>query len=404
MISDYFVISFKNLKNKKLRSWLTMIGIFIGVTAVVSLISLGDGLRMAVQSQFGISSTEVISVQAGGLTGYGPPGSGAADPLTTDDADAISKINGVERVVKRNIETIKAEFNDKLTIETGINIPDGDDRRFAYDLLEIEAEEGRLLKDGDVNKVVLGYNFADDDKFGKSVGVGNSVLLQDKKFEVVGIAKKKGSFLFDNVIYFNEKPLDDLMDFGDEVDVIGVQVKDSTLINEVSQDIEKLMRKRRNVKEGQEDFEVSTPQAALSSVNQVLLGVQIFIVLIASISIIVGAIGIINTMTTSVLERRKDIGIMKAIGARNRDIFMQFFVESGLMGLAGGIVGVVFGVIIGYIGTDALNNFIGSTTAPSINIFLIIFTLFGSFAIGSLAGIIPALRAAHQHPVDALRG
>ena len=164
------------------------------------------------------------------------------------------------------------------------------------------------------------------------------------------------------------------------------------------------MRKTRDVKKGEEDFEVSTPDAALSQVNDVLTGVQIFIVMIASISIIVGAIGIINTMTTSVLERRKEIGIMKAIGARNSDIFFQFFIESGLMGLVGGIVGVIIGVLIGYMGTVGINNFVGSESEPSISLVLISLTLFGSFIIGSIAGIIPALRAARQNPVDALRG
>lgn len=405
MLVDYFVIAWKNLSNKKLRSWLTVIGIFIGVVAVVSLISLGDGLRTAITSQFGISSTEVISVQAGGLTGYGPPGTGVVSPLTEQDVEAIRKLNTVERAIRRNIVSGKLEFNDKVVFGFATNLPDGSDKQFVYDLLELEPEIGRLLKDGDTDKVVLGNNFYTDKVgLGKKVLPGDVVLIQDKKFEVVGITKKKGSFIFDNIVYVNEKPLGELMKYGDKVDVIGVKVKSKELLNKAKEDIEKLMRKRRDVKEGEEDFQVITPQAALSTVNQVLLGVQIFVSLIAFISIVVGAIGIINTMTTAVLERKRQIGIMKAIGAKNSDIFLQFFIESGLMGLIGGFIGVIFGVTIGYFGTMGINNFVGSQAKPSIDFILVAFTLIGSFIIGCIAGIIPAMNAAKQKPVDSLRG
>ncbi len=404
MIRDYFLLSFKNLRNKKLRSWLTIIGILIGVVAVVALISLGDGLRLAINSQFGISSTEVITVQAGGLTGYGPPGTGVVSPLTKNDVEAIERLNTVERAVPRNIPTIKMKYNDKISIGFAANIPDGEDRKFIYDQIEIKAEAGRLLKDGDKGKIMLGYNFIEDtNPFGKSILPGKTVIINNEKFEVVGIVKKKGSFIFDNVVYLNQDDAEEVADIGDEVDFIVVKVKDKSLMMQAKEDIEKLLRKRRGVREGEENFEVSTPQAALSSVNSILFGVQVFIALIAGISIFVGAIGIINTMTTAVLERKRQIGIMKAIGARNKDIFMQFFIESGLMGLIGGVAGSIIGIIIGYLGTIGINNFVGADVAPKINLALILLTLAGSFLIGSVAGIFPAMRAARQHPVDALR-
>src|SRR3989338_9958005 len=107
MISDYIGIAFRNLRRRGIRSYLTLLGIFIGIAVVISLISLGNGLKVAVNSQFGISSTQVISVQAGGLTGYGPPGTAVVNPLTEDDALAIERINSVERAVSRSIENIK---------------------------------------------------------------------------------------------------------------------------------------------------------------------------------------------------------------------------------------------------------------------------------------------------------
>ena len=158
------------------------------------------------------------------------------------------------------------------------------------------------------------------------------------------------------------------------------------------------------MKEGEEDFEVSTPASTLSTVNEVLSGVQLFISLVALISVIVGSIGIINTMTTSVLERRKQIGIMKAIGAQNKDIFYLFFIESGLMGFIGGLIGVTFGMVVGYFGTILIDKFIGADVVPTIKYGLIFASLFGSFLLGSIPGIIPAMSAAKQKPVEALRG
>lgn len=406
MIQDYVALAYKNLKRRGLRSYLTLLGIFIGIAVVVSLISLGDGLRAAVNAQFNVGSVEVLSVQAGGLSAYGPPGTGVVKPLTLEDSDAIEKINNVVKSIPRNIETLKMEFNDKSNIAFAASLPKGIDRKLIYETLDLKVELGQNLKDSDSKKIVLGNDFLNKDTngFGKALKVDDKVLLNGKEFRVAGILEKKGSFILDKAILIDDSDLRDLVNIGDVVDIIAVRVTSKDAMAQVKTDIEKLLRKRRNVKEGEEDFQVSTPQAALASVNQILLGVQIFIVIIALISIIVGAIGIVNTMTTSVLERRKEIGIMKAIGARNSDIFYQFFIEAGLLGLIGGVLGVATGALLGYIGTLGINSFIGATIKPNINYLLIIFALVDSFMIGAIAGIAPAMKAAKQRPVDALRG
>ena len=154
----------------------------------------------------------------------------------------------------------------------------------------------------------------------------------------------------------------------------------------------------------EENFEVNTPEATLSTLNNVLGGVQAFIVIVASISIFIGLLGIVNTMTTSVMERKRDIGISKSIGARNSHIFLQFFIESSLLGFVGGFLGAIFGTLIGFVGIYGLNNWIGTTLSPNIDFLLIGLALLGSFLIGGIAGILPALKAARQNPVDALRG
>lgn len=404
-MKDYFILAFKNLRRRGLRSWLTLIGIFIGITAVVALITLGNGLRVAALSQFGVESTEIISIQAGGLNAYGPPGSLAVNKLTKDDVDAIQDLSVIEMAVGRQIKSGKLEYNDRVIFGYAISIPDGEKEDFVYEEMGLEAEKGRLLDaENDHGKVLLGYNFLVD-KVGleKEVDVGKKVLIQDEEFRVIGITKKKGSFVLDNVAYMTERDIEDLFDTNGNVDIIAAKVKDKDLMDRAKEDIEDLLRKRRDVKKGEEDFEVSTPDAALATVNDVLVGIQVFVVLIAFISIAVGSIGIVNTMTTSVLERRKEIGIMKAVGAKNSDIFYLFFFEAGLMGLMGGIIGVLFGLGLGFIGTNAINNFIGSTIAPQLDYMLIGLSLLGSFVIGSAAGVIPALKAANENPVEALK-
>lgn len=404
-MNDYFIFALKNIKRRGIRSWLTLLGVFIGIAAVVSLIMLGNGLRTAAAAQFGVSSTQVISVQAGGLNAFGPPGSGVTKPLQKSDSDAIERMAGVEFSVPRNIETIKVEFKDVQIIGTGVSLPQNEKREFVYEALDLEIEQGNLLDKREVGKVLLGNDFSDKEKsgFGRSVESGDKLEINGKSFIVKGIFKKKGSFIFDKMILMDDDELNDIAGYGDDVDVIAVKVKNKDSIDIVKEDIEDLLRKRRDVKRGEEDFEVSTPQASLQTIDQVLLGVQIFVVLIALISIAVGSIGIVNTVTTSVLERKKEIGIMKAIGAKNSDIFLQFFFEAGLLGLIGGIVGIIFGIALGFFGTFSINNFIGATTKPQLDFFLIFFSLLGSFLIGSLSGIVPALRAANQNPVDALR-
>jgi putative ABC transport system permease protein len=401
---NYFILAFRNLKRKGLRSYLTLLGICIGIMAVVALITLGNGLKLAVTSQFGIESTELISVQAGGGN-MGPPGYDVIIPLTIDDAEAIERIDTVEYAIPRNLETVAIEYNDKIVFTMAASIPEEYDKEL-YEIMDIETTSGRLLKEGDSKKVFSGAISEDGAKngFEKDLIVGKKVLINGEEFEVIGILKKKGSFMIDGIAFMYDDDLKELVNYGNTVDIIAVKVKNKDLIEETQEKIEKLMRERRGVKVGEENFQVTTPEAMLETVNKMIGGIQIFIIIIASISIFIGVIGIVNTMTISVLERKKEIGIMKSIGAKNSQIFMQFFVESGFLGLVGGGFGVLLGVAIGGFGILGINSFVGGELKPQIDFYLIFFSLLGSFVIGALAGIFPAMKAAKQHPVDALRG
>lgn len=402
---NYFSFALRNLRKKGIRSYLTLLGIFIGILAVVSLITLGNAMKVAITSQFSIGSTEVISIQAGGLQ-YGPPGSSVVTPLTKSDAEAIDKIDSIEFAVGRNIETVSIEYNDRLEIGSAYSIEEGFEKE-TYEILDdVEPEFGRLLQSSDSNKVFLGGGFYDGSSngFEKNIIPGKNILISGENFEVVGILKKKGSLLYDNTIFMYDNELNALAGNGDNVDIISAKVKNRDLVDRAKESIEKLMRSRRDVDIGEEDFTVSTPESSLATINSILGAIQAFVIIIASISIVVGSIGIINTMTTSVLERRKEIGIMKAIGAKNSQIFFQFFIESGFLGLIGGAIGIILGIAVGYIGTVAINIWLGSSILPEIDFLLIFFSLLGSFVIGSTAGILPAMKAAKQNPVEALRG
>ncbi len=405
-MKEYFVLASKNLRKRGIRSALTLLGIFVGIAAVVSLISLGNTLKATVNSQFDNISPDIISVQAGGISGVGAPGTGVSNPLTESDAEAIERIGSVEFAIPRSIETIMAEFNDKVSFLTVGSLPDNDRIDEIYRQQSIEAASGRLLRANERNRILIGANLASgkNNGFEKDLKVGDELLVKEQEFRITGIIEKKGSFIVDNAVYMNEEQLRDLNNLGEEVDVITVKAKNVELVEVTKQEIEKLLRERREVKIGEEDFEVSTSESILASVNQILMGVQIFIIIIASMSIVVGAIGIANTMTTAVLERRKEIGTMKAVGARNEDIFYQFFVEAGLLGFVGGLIGVVIGEGISYLGTLALNQAIGISTKPMLSWILIFGALTGSFLIGAVSGIVPAMRAAKQNPVEAIRG
>src|SRR3989344_5621176 len=403
MINDYLQLAYGSLKNRRLRSWLTMVGIFIGIAAVISLIGLGQGLRVAVMGQFNFLTTDVLTIQASGLQN-GPPGKGVVNPLLDSYVDDISRIPGVDRAIGRLIESSSIQFNGITDFSYAASMPDGQDRREVERIANLEIEQGRLLKDGDTNKVVLGINYASSETFGEPVRLRDTVTVQDKTFEVVGVLKKKGSFIIDNAIILNEDVLRALHDVNDTYDVIVAIVPNPGDMARVKVRVEDYLRKERDVEKGEQDFSVESPEQALANLDSTLFAIQIFVYVIAGISIIVGGIGIANTMYTSVVERTKQIGIMKAIGAQRKMIFTLFLLESGFLGFVGGIVGILFGAGIAYGLAFLGSTFLGSDLIQvSLNWFIVLGALLFSFVIGTVAGLLPAMQASRLVPVEALR-
>ena len=405
MIKDYFILAVRNIKKRRLRSWLTMTGIFISIAAIFVLVSLSLGLQGAVKEQFRQLGTDKIFIQPKGQ--LGPPGSSSvAAELTTKDVDVIKKVSGVKEASFMVFGNAKIEFNDKTRyyLISGMDTENEKALEVLIESFGLNADEGRLLEKGDTNDVVIGSLYNNKELFGKKINIRDKIIINDKEFRVVGIAKSVGNPGDDQNIYMPYNTFQELFNSGDRIDFIYAQVNEGENIKEIAQRIEEKLDNFRDVNEKTRDYSILTPEELLSSFNTILQIITAFLGGIAAISLLVGGIGIMNTMYTSVLERTKEIGVMKAVGAQNKDILLIFLIESGLLGLIGGIIGVVLGFGIGkiieYIAINSLNTTLLRINAP---FWLIFSCLAFAFLIGAISGIIPAFQASKTNTVDALR-
>ncbi len=404
MIKDITLLSLKNLKKRGIRSWLTMLGIFLGIAAVVSLISLGQGLQTAITGQFTTLSTNILTITSA-ETSFGPPGATAVKKLTDHDLKLVGSFTGIEIAIPRLVRVAKVEYNSILTFKYMGSMPQTQkEMDVLYESFNLKMAQGRALKEGDTGKVILGDDFVKNDFYGKPIRVGSHITIQGQDFEVIGIMKRASTFILNSVVIIPEKDMKKVLGIGDEVDMIVARVKNEKQTTQIAQDLTKKMRRDRNEKEGEEDFSVQTPVQALASVNTILGIIQIIIAGIAAISLLIGGIGIANTMFTSVLERTKEIGVMKAIGAQNKDILTIFLIEAGLLGLVGGLVGIIIGLGLAFSVSGIAFGFLGDINLKiNLSLPLILGSLTFSLLVGIVSGIIPAYQASKLNPVDALR-
>lgn len=399
---DFFMLSWNNLRRRRLRSWLTMIGIFIGIAAVVALISLGQGLEQAITNQFQQFGSDRIIIQERGL--QGPPGSGTTNStkLTEQDVKVVKRVNGVKGAAGIIVKTAKVELNNELDFVFVFGLPQASDEKDIVSFFKVE--QGRNLKEADSDKVVVGVRYTEGKVFTKKVSIGDKINIEGKDFRVVGVLQRIGNPFDDSALMIDKETIKELYGIKDDVSIIHAKVENIDEILKVKEDIEKELRKSRGEKEGQETFEVTTSDQILQSFSNVFAIVQAVLVGIAAISLLVGGIGIMNTMYTSVLERTREVGIMKAIGAKDSDILTLFLFESGLIGLIGGLIGVAIGLGLSktaeYFATIQLGtNLLQASTSP----WIIIGALLFSFVIGTLSGTLPAMQASRLNPVEALR-
>lgn len=401
MNAEYFSLAARTLWKRKLRTSLTMLGIVIAIATLFVLVSISLGLQNAVAEQFRELGTDKFFIfPRGQLAG---PGSGGAAQMTFADIAVIDKVSGVKDLTYAAAGNAKVESRGQIRYTQVIGVPT--DRGDVFvESGAYKIEEGRFLKRGDQGVVVLGYQFSGTSFFTKGIHAGDSVIINGHAFKVKAIMGYRGNPGDDRLVIMPLEDFQNLFQSGERVDQVIVQVDDVGAIKEIADRVAKKLRSARHVTEKTQDFTILTPEELLASFGAILNILTAFLLGVAGISLLVGAIGIATTMYTSVLERTREIGVMKAVGAKNKDVLSLFMIESGLLGLLGGIMGVILGAAISetivYIATTQLGTSLLQAAFP---VWLIGGCLVFSTVIGAVSGVWPAWQASRTKTVDALR-
>lgn len=401
-----FLEALESLNGNKLRSGLTVLGIVIGVAAVIAMLAVGQGAEASITGSISGIGTNLLFVFRG------DPGDTIRNPkpLTLSDADALRDqfaAPSVAAVAPALQGNSMVSFGGEQTSPQLFGVTPE-----YFQVRNLVVAEGELITEehmlGRASVVILGPEVAEA-LFGHADGVtGETVRIEGQPFRVIGVLESKGGGAFgseDNqaIVPFTTAQTRLIRrSTSDRVDIIFVQAVSGDVVPQASEEIAQILRTRHRTPVGADDFTIFTQQDLLSTFASITGILTIFLGGIAGISLLVGGIGIMNIMLVSVTERTREIGLRKALGARRRDILIQFLTESSLLSLIGGIIGILFGWLISFIvGQVAAANDTAFTPVVGINA-IALATLF-SAAVGLFFGIYPANRAASLEPVEALR-
>ncbi len=393
----------QNMRHRPLRSALTVLGIVVGIAAVVILVALVQGLKNDVERQLAGFGPHTIAVTPVNVESQGFSSSSQFTPtagkLFDKDVERIKRFAFIDSLSRIISSRALVSFKDEQISSTVIAVEPDDFVKAAGSAIEVS--EGRFISDVDVGSVVVGNSLAKD-SFKKEINLGSTVLIGGKKYRVVGILKKSGTSFnpTDNAFIINfddgRSLFSDIL-LPDEITGIRLTVQEGYDMRESSQAIEDELISAHRVTKDTKDFTLVTPDFINDQVNSITGALTIFLGAIGLIALLVGGIGIANTMYMSVLERRREIGVLKSLGFNQRQILTLFLTESALLGILGG----VFGLIISFLVVTLISLATGLPAEIELNIFL--GSLVFSICVGLASGYFPALDAARLDPVDALR-
>ena len=391
-----------NLLMRKTRTFLTLLSIFIGITTIFIFISFGLGLYSYIQELAGESGLDKFIVQARGVVA---PGLDQTFALDTTDLEEVEKTLGVKQAMGFYSGVAEVEHKrQKKFVFISAWEPTLENNLLIEEAFRFSVEPGRPLKEGDTNKVVLGHNYQIPEKiFGQGLQVGDKVDINGESFSIIGFYGLVGNPQDDSNAYVSEEDYKRLFGEGKNYAMVFGQVHNVDEIDETVDRIRKNIRKNRGLEEGKEDFFVQTYQELIDQFGAVLNIIIGFVIVIAFISVIVSAVNTANTMVTSVLERTREIGVMKAIGATRSMIRNMFLVESGLIGFVAGLFGVLVGWAVSALIGLVLTALGWSFLAPKYTLLMFILLIAFSTVVGIISGVTVAIRASLLRPVDALR-
>src|SRR6056297_2510681 len=376
--------SLKNLWKNKSRNFLTVLSIFIGITTIFIFVSYGQGLYDYIEEVTESASADNIIVQ---MKGMSPVGGDII--LTEDDLEAVEKTTGVYEAAGATFKAAKIQQNGN--VKYAYLAAYNPTKTIVEETFSTEIIKGKRLEKRDKGKVVLGYNYLKEDTiFKEPYEINDEITIQGDDARVVGFFDEIGnpqddSNIYVSVEYFEELYPNDSKGYNWIVGKIDISNKERVIEN-----IEDSLRDSRDLEEGEEDFFVQTFEDMVDSYSSTLDLVIAFVIFIALISVIVSAVNTSNTMITSVLERTKEIGILKSIGAKNSEIFSIFLFESSLIGLFGGVIGIGLGYALSSLGGSILLNLGYGFLQPAFTPGLFIGCILFAVLTGAISGVIPA--------------